>query len=106
MSQPSITCPVCRRTSYNPRDVITGYCAHCHRMQLRRAHRLYVLRWSIIFFGVLGLMFWSWIAADPPWWVSSTMGGLWGWGVGRMMISDRDRMLRKLMAWPVRESQR
>jgi transposase len=28
--QPSITCPVCGRTSYNPNDIREGYCGHCH----------------------------------------------------------------------------
>jgi hypothetical protein len=28
--QPSITCPVCKRTSYNPSDVAEGYCGACH----------------------------------------------------------------------------
>jgi hypothetical protein len=27
---PRITCPKCRRTSYNPNDISTGYCGHCH----------------------------------------------------------------------------
>jgi len=26
----SITCPVCGRTSYNPNDVLWGYCGFCH----------------------------------------------------------------------------
>lgn len=27
--QPSITCPVCSMTSYNPTDVEMGYCGNC-----------------------------------------------------------------------------
>jgi hypothetical protein len=27
---PSITCPECRRTSYNPNDIREGYCGFCH----------------------------------------------------------------------------
>lgn len=27
---PSITCPRCRRTSWNPNDVREGYCGYCH----------------------------------------------------------------------------
>jgi ribosomal protein L37E len=27
---PSITCPRCGRTSYNPNDIREGYCGHCH----------------------------------------------------------------------------
>lgn len=27
---PSITCPVCHRTSYNDNDIAHGYCGHCH----------------------------------------------------------------------------
>jgi hypothetical protein len=27
---PSITCPVCVRTSYNPNDIKEGYCGACH----------------------------------------------------------------------------
>lgn len=27
---PSITCPVCERTSYHPEDVRQGYCGNCH----------------------------------------------------------------------------
>lgn len=27
---PSITCPRCGMTSWNPHDVQEGYCAHCH----------------------------------------------------------------------------
>lgn len=27
---PSITCPECRRTSYNPNDIKNGYCGFCH----------------------------------------------------------------------------
>ncbi|GAA1015847.1 hypothetical protein Aple_010520 [Acrocarpospora pleiomorpha] len=26
----SITCPRCRRTSYNPNDIAAGYCGACH----------------------------------------------------------------------------
>ena len=26
----SITCPRCKRTSYNPNDVREGYCGNCH----------------------------------------------------------------------------
>jgi hypothetical protein len=26
----SITCPVCRMTSYNPTDIAQGYCGNCH----------------------------------------------------------------------------
>lgn len=29
-TQASITCPVCRRTSYNPNDIREGYCGYCH----------------------------------------------------------------------------
>lgn len=28
--RPSFTCPRCGRTSYNPHDVIYGYCGACH----------------------------------------------------------------------------
>ncbi len=28
--QPSITCPVCGATSYNPNDIRHGYCGRCH----------------------------------------------------------------------------
>lgn len=27
---PSITCPVCGRTSYHPKDIHHHYCSHCH----------------------------------------------------------------------------
>ena len=27
---PSITCPICDRTSYNPNDIREGYCGNCH----------------------------------------------------------------------------
>ena len=27
---PSITCPRCQMTSYNPNDVLNGYCGNCH----------------------------------------------------------------------------
>lgn len=27
---PSITCPRCRMTSYNPSDIAHGYCGNCH----------------------------------------------------------------------------
>jgi hypothetical protein len=27
---PSITCPNCGRTSWNPNDVREGYCGNCH----------------------------------------------------------------------------
>ena len=27
---PSITCPKCNRTSYNPSDIAHGYCGWCH----------------------------------------------------------------------------
>lgn len=30
VEQPSITCPVCRMTSYNPNDIREGYCGNCH----------------------------------------------------------------------------
>ena len=29
--QPSITCPACGRTSYNPHDIANQYCGNCHR---------------------------------------------------------------------------
>jgi hypothetical protein len=29
--QPSITCPVCERTSYNPHDIANRYCGNCHQ---------------------------------------------------------------------------
>jgi hypothetical protein len=29
-TQPSITCPVCGMTSYNPNDIREGYCGRCH----------------------------------------------------------------------------
>lgn len=29
-SQPSITCPVCGMTSYNPNDIREGFCGNCH----------------------------------------------------------------------------
>lgn len=28
--EPSITCPVCHRTSYNRYDIIYKYCGYCH----------------------------------------------------------------------------
>lgn len=28
--EPSITCPECRMTSYNPNDIKQGYCGNCH----------------------------------------------------------------------------
>lgn len=28
--QPSITCPQCGNTSYNPNDIREGYCGYCH----------------------------------------------------------------------------
>jgi ribosomal protein S27AE len=27
---PSITCPVCGMTSFNPNDIAEGYCGNCH----------------------------------------------------------------------------
>ena len=30
-SQPSITCPFCKRVSYHPEDVRHRYCGACHR---------------------------------------------------------------------------
>jgi transposase len=27
---PTITCPVCGKTSHNPNDVREGYCGYCH----------------------------------------------------------------------------
>lgn len=30
MSQPSITCPRCGRTSFHPKDIEHGYCGGCH----------------------------------------------------------------------------
>lgn len=30
MTAPSITCPKCGRTSYNPNDIEQGYCGYCH----------------------------------------------------------------------------
>lgn len=29
--QPSITCPVCNMTSYNPNDIREGYCGNCNK---------------------------------------------------------------------------
>lgn len=28
--QPSITCPICNKTSYHPEDIRQGYCGNCH----------------------------------------------------------------------------
>jgi ribosomal protein L37E len=28
--QPSVTCPRCFKTSYNPDDIREGYCGNCH----------------------------------------------------------------------------
>lgn len=28
--QPSITCPVCEKTSYHPMDIAYGYCGFCN----------------------------------------------------------------------------
>lgn len=28
--QPSVTCPKCSMTSYNPNDIVHGYCGNCH----------------------------------------------------------------------------
>lgn len=30
MSEPSITCPTCRRTSYSANDIAQRYCGYCH----------------------------------------------------------------------------
>lgn len=30
-SVPHVTCPECRRTSYNPHDIAHGYCGACHK---------------------------------------------------------------------------
>ena len=30
MTQPSITCPLCGRTSYHPQDIKHRYCGNCH----------------------------------------------------------------------------
>jgi hypothetical protein len=30
VTQPSITCPQCHKTSYNPNDVREGFCGYCH----------------------------------------------------------------------------
>lgn len=29
MAQPSITCPRCKMTSYNPNDILNKYCGSC-----------------------------------------------------------------------------
>ena len=29
-AQPSVTCPRCQMTSYNPNDIREGYCGNCH----------------------------------------------------------------------------
>lgn len=29
-AQPSITCPLCGRTSHHPKDIEEGYCGACH----------------------------------------------------------------------------
>lgn len=29
-SEPSIKCPKCERTSFNPNDIEQGYCVNCH----------------------------------------------------------------------------
>jgi hypothetical protein len=29
-NSPSITCPKCYRTSYNPNDIREGYCGNCN----------------------------------------------------------------------------
>jgi len=38
---PSITCPVCHRTSYNPNDIANRYCGFCHQFHedMREASR-------------------------------------------------------------------
>jgi hypothetical protein len=30
VQQPRFTCPRCRMVSYNPHDIIEGYCGNCH----------------------------------------------------------------------------
>lgn len=30
MNQPSIQCPLCDMVSYNPNDILHGYCGNCH----------------------------------------------------------------------------
>lgn len=32
----SFTCPICERTSYNPKDVEYQYCGHCHTFPEQR----------------------------------------------------------------------
>ena len=36
--QPSITCPECDATSYNPNDVREGYCGNCHQYTSHRVN--------------------------------------------------------------------
>lgn len=35
---PSITCPVCGKTSYHANDIEYGYCASCHAYTTDRAY--------------------------------------------------------------------
>jgi hypothetical protein len=36
LSEAHITCPVCDKTSWHPKDVIEGYCGNCHAWTSRR----------------------------------------------------------------------
>lgn len=43
MTEPSITCPVCGMTSYNPNDIEHGYCGNCHAFTRRTVPRVETL---------------------------------------------------------------
>jgi hypothetical protein len=52
--EPTITCPVCGWTSYNPNDIREGYCGHCHdwttpkMTETKMAKLLVEVQWGII----------------------------------------------------------
>lgn len=80
----SITCPRCRRTSYNPNDVLYRYCGNCHQfldvpgeadVQAVVQQPQHGLAWRVFVFvldlmyGVSALMFF----------VAGKLGASWWW---------------------------
>jgi hypothetical protein len=62
-----------------------------------RTIRLFTVRWVAAFFLGIGAIVWMCAAAGASVLVNAGMSMCWGYGVSRMAIWDRNRLLRKLM---------
>lgn len=85
MSTPSITCPQCRMTSYNPEDVTRGYCGHCYAYTGAVEALVNRLPFDEVANGMyhdrqghpITLARWTWLmepSYNPDWWSYHSLG--------------------------------